>query len=389
MSYRYDAFGNLFNNMAAPYNATGYTGKTYDTKAGLMDYNARWYSPPNGRFISEDTFTGWKCQPQSLNRYSYAQNNPVNFTDPTGHCIPVGIDSDECIIVPPGGSGDDDTGSGGGDTGGSGGSGDTNPGGEIQPPPPPPPTPEEIRAMKEALLIELGGPTPPLPWYLRNVQPKPYSLAYEYPYSNGDPLKLVKGIYNFLIGDDIAELTDGDLSWGDALAATTFLPGIGVLGKLGKTEKVIVKAVHIGEDAAKIGRYANVGENYIIDDVYKAAEESRNLAKGAGEAAKGWKVGDDINTLTKAGKYPSWSTAKSRYWKNETAANPSKYSQENLDRMVKGKAPLDEDFGVPKELHHINGRSGSDPHNINNLQEVWPWEHTEIDPYRYYNGPQP
>ncbi|WP_405054416.1 RHS repeat-associated core domain-containing protein [Tepidibacillus marianensis] len=100
MSYRYDAFGNLFNNMAAPYNATGYTGKTYDAKAGLMDYGARWYSPSNGRFISEDTFTGWKCQPQSLNRYNYTQNNPVNFTDPTGHCIPVGIDSDECIIVP-------------------------------------------------------------------------------------------------------------------------------------------------------------------------------------------------------------------------------------------------------------------------------------------------
>jgi gas vesicle protein len=104
---------------------------------------------------------------------------------------------------------------------------------------------------------------------------------------------------------------------------------------------------------------------------------------------KGWKVGDDINTLTKAGKYPSWSTAKSRYWKNEAAVSPSKYSQENLDRMVKGKAPLDEDFGVSKELHHINGRGGPDAHNINNLQEVWPWEHAEIDPYRHYNASQP
>ncbi|WP_339061227.1 peptidoglycan-binding protein [Tepidibacillus marianensis] len=84
MSYRYDAFGNLFNNMAAPYNATGYTGKTYDAKAGLMDYGARWYSPSNGRFISEDTFTGYLGQTQSLNRYSYAQNNPMNLIDPTG-----------------------------------------------------------------------------------------------------------------------------------------------------------------------------------------------------------------------------------------------------------------------------------------------------------------
>ncbi|WP_449623211.1 hypothetical protein, partial [Robertmurraya sp. Marseille-Q9965] len=41
MSYRYDAFGNLFTQMAAPYNANGFTGKAYDAKAGLMDFGAR------------------------------------------------------------------------------------------------------------------------------------------------------------------------------------------------------------------------------------------------------------------------------------------------------------------------------------------------------------
>lgn len=29
------------------------------------------------------------------------------------------------------------------------------------------------------------------------------------------------------------------------------------------------------------------------------------------------------------------------------------------------------------------------PHNIDNLMSVWPWEHAEIDPYRYYTGPRP
>jgi RHS repeat-associated protein len=84
MSYRYDAFGNLFTQMAAPYNSNGFTGKTYDAKAGLMDFGARWYSPNTGRFTSADTFSGWSNQPLSLNRYSYAYNNPVNFIDPTG-----------------------------------------------------------------------------------------------------------------------------------------------------------------------------------------------------------------------------------------------------------------------------------------------------------------
>ncbi|MCY9670505.1 hypothetical protein M5X11_37365 [Paenibacillus alginolyticus] len=58
MKYRYDDFGNLFTQMAAPYNNTGFTGKMYDAKASLMDYSARWYSPKVGRFTTEDTYAG-------------------------------------------------------------------------------------------------------------------------------------------------------------------------------------------------------------------------------------------------------------------------------------------------------------------------------------------
>ncbi|WP_070121268.1 peptidoglycan-binding protein [Bacillus marinisedimentorum] len=87
MSCQYDAFGNLFTQMAAPYNANGFTGKAYDAKAGLMDYGARWYSPNTARFMSPDTFSGWQDQPLSLNRYSYTYNNPVNFIDPTGRMV--------------------------------------------------------------------------------------------------------------------------------------------------------------------------------------------------------------------------------------------------------------------------------------------------------------
>ena len=42
-------------------------------------------------------------------------------------------------------------------------------------------------------------------------------------------------------------------------------------------------------------------------------------ANKAKDAAKiGWKVGDDISKLTRAGNVPSWSTVRQRYWKNET-----------------------------------------------------------------------
>lgn len=85
MNYRYDAFGNLFTDMPAPYNATGYTGKNCDPVAGLMDYSARWYSPTVGRFLTEDSVIGDLSNPQSLNRYAYVMNNPVNMVDPSGH----------------------------------------------------------------------------------------------------------------------------------------------------------------------------------------------------------------------------------------------------------------------------------------------------------------
>jgi hypothetical protein len=102
-----------------------------------------------------------------------------------------------------------------------------------------------------------------------------------------------------------------------------------------------------------------------------------------------WEVGDPINAPTAHG-YPSWSTAKSRYWKNRAqGAEAGEFSEENLARMMEGSPPLHDELGVAMELHHIAGRDITDPHNINNLQEYWPWEHDENDPYRHYRGPTP
>jgi RHS repeat-associated protein len=56
-----------------------------DTMAGLglYNYKARMYDPLLGRFLSADTVT--PGGPEGLNRYSYVNNSPVNFNDPTGH----------------------------------------------------------------------------------------------------------------------------------------------------------------------------------------------------------------------------------------------------------------------------------------------------------------
>ncbi len=53
------------------------------------------------------------------------------------------------------------------------------------------------------------------------------------------------------------------------------------------------------------------------------------------DKTQGWKVGDPIDNLTRAGKEPSWSTVRSRYWKNEAYYNSGYYSEANLARMKK------------------------------------------------------
>jgi hypothetical protein len=37
------------------------------------------------------------ANPQLLNRYSYVQNNPLKYTDPTGHCSFIGIFNGQCL----------------------------------------------------------------------------------------------------------------------------------------------------------------------------------------------------------------------------------------------------------------------------------------------------
>jgi RHS repeat-associated protein len=65
----------------------GFTGELQDGQTGLVYLRARWYDPAQGRFLQRDSFTGGPTRPQSLNRYAYTENNPANWTDPSGRCV--------------------------------------------------------------------------------------------------------------------------------------------------------------------------------------------------------------------------------------------------------------------------------------------------------------
>ncbi|MCS6846957.1 MAG: RHS repeat-associated core domain-containing protein [Anaerolineae bacterium] len=62
-----------------------FTGQRLEGSVGLYDYNARMYSPLLARFLSPDSLVPRPDDPQSFNRYAYVLNNPLRYTDPSGH----------------------------------------------------------------------------------------------------------------------------------------------------------------------------------------------------------------------------------------------------------------------------------------------------------------
>ena len=87
------AMGNLPTNRH-------FTGQRWDSGLALYDYRARYYDPLLGRFLSADPVVPEPGNPQALNRYVYVLNNPLRYTDPSGHATCV--DENCHLLAPPG-----------------------------------------------------------------------------------------------------------------------------------------------------------------------------------------------------------------------------------------------------------------------------------------------
>ena len=92
----YYPYGGIAYNAGADANRYKFTGKERDAESGLDEFGARYYSSSLGRFMIPD----WAASPtavpyahfgnpQSLNLYSYVENNPTTTGDPDGHDCPV------------------------------------------------------------------------------------------------------------------------------------------------------------------------------------------------------------------------------------------------------------------------------------------------------------
>ncbi len=81
----YYPYGATRSNTGTADVAYKYTGKEQDNSTGLYFYEARYYDPVLGRFISPDTIVPDPENPQALSRYSYVLNNPLQYIDPSGN----------------------------------------------------------------------------------------------------------------------------------------------------------------------------------------------------------------------------------------------------------------------------------------------------------------
>ncbi len=91
---RYSAWGEVryqAGTMSTGYTYTGQYSNTADF--GLMYYNARWYDPALGRFAQADSIV--PAGVQGYDRYAYVRNNPLRYTDPSGHIETCGV-GDTC-----------------------------------------------------------------------------------------------------------------------------------------------------------------------------------------------------------------------------------------------------------------------------------------------------
>jgi RHS repeat-associated protein len=80
----YDPFG-VPTVKTGPGPAIGFQADWTEPSTGNVWMGARWYTPGNASFTTRDTYAGNPATPVSLNRYTYGSNNPIRYSDPTGH----------------------------------------------------------------------------------------------------------------------------------------------------------------------------------------------------------------------------------------------------------------------------------------------------------------
>lgn len=84
-----------------PKGTPGFTGGITIENSSYVQLGVRLYDASLGAFISADSVALASDDVQANNRYAYARNNPLSYTDPTGHNADGFDDSSEIASIPP------------------------------------------------------------------------------------------------------------------------------------------------------------------------------------------------------------------------------------------------------------------------------------------------
>ena len=82
---RYSPYGVSRDNTDDPLTDNLFTSQKLDASIGLYWYGSRAYDQSLGRFVCPDSIVPSPGNPQSLNRYCLHLQQPVRYTDPSGH----------------------------------------------------------------------------------------------------------------------------------------------------------------------------------------------------------------------------------------------------------------------------------------------------------------
>ena len=86
----YNVWGRVTQDTNPGFQPFGFAGGIYDPDTGLTRFGARDYDAQTGRWTSKDPI---RFGGGDGNLYTYVENNPLRFTDPTGLCL-----EDACIV---------------------------------------------------------------------------------------------------------------------------------------------------------------------------------------------------------------------------------------------------------------------------------------------------
>jgi RHS repeat-associated protein len=83
--FEYATYGKTQYQLSSAAPSNLFAGQVLDGSTSLYWMGSRYYDPLLGRFVQPDATVPDVETPQSLNRYTYALNDPLQYVDPSGH----------------------------------------------------------------------------------------------------------------------------------------------------------------------------------------------------------------------------------------------------------------------------------------------------------------